>query len=394
MLTTIITVISLLLLLYFAWGVGFQFFLAVAGCSFRETGARNGNSVKKFRRFGIFIPAYREDGVIVDTARKALEQDYPKDYFEVIVIADHLKEDTLIRLRELPIRLIEINFQQSTKSRALNAALETYSAGHFDSILILDADNIMARDCLHQFNRGFDSGRLVLQGQRVPKNLDTPFSILDGASEAINNHLLCRGPAALGLSARLAGSGMAFDYDLFTLVMPHISAIGGFDKELELRLTRLGLNIGYVESALIYDEKVRNSRNFSRQRGRWIAAQFQYASRYLFGAVAGWWKEGNVDHLHKALQMVLPPRLLTPGILAAGAVLFGLLGLKALALAWGVVLVFNIATFMLALPSWMWKFQNLWALRLLPLAFLAAMYSLLLLGKAKRQFLHTPHSPS
>ena len=87
---------------------------------------------------------------------------------------------------------------------------------------------------LERINDRLNDGYRAIQGQRSYKNWDSPMGALDGLSEIVNTHILCKGHAVLGLSARLAGSGMAFEYDLFKDVMEEIDAIGGFDKEMEL----------------------------------------------------------------------------------------------------------------------------------------------------------------
>ena len=52
------------------------------------------NSDKK-RKILVLIPAYKEDIVIVDVARDALNQDYPRELYDVYVIADQLKKETI-----------------------------------------------------------------------------------------------------------------------------------------------------------------------------------------------------------------------------------------------------------------------------------------------------------
>jgi cellulose synthase/poly-beta-1,6-N-acetylglucosamine synthase-like glycosyltransferase len=46
---------------------------------------------EKMRRFAVFLPSYKEDKVILESARTALIQDYPAALYDVIVIADSLK---------------------------------------------------------------------------------------------------------------------------------------------------------------------------------------------------------------------------------------------------------------------------------------------------------------
>ncbi len=384
----LINFITLLLLLYFGWAVLYQLIFSVAGHFYRtpspgETG--------QYRRIAVLIPAYREDAVIVEVARRTREQDYPSDKYSVTVIADSLQPATLLALRELPIRVIEVAFAKSTKSKALNRTLEQLPAEDYDIALILDADNEMAPGFLQRINLSFERGASVVQGQRMPKNLDTPMSVLDGASESINNHILCAGHRALGLSARLAGSGMAFDYTLFREVMPQVKAIGGFDKELELRLTQRGVVINYDAEARILDEKVRDTEVFSNQRSRWIQAQFSYAKTFFQPALCSLFQSGNRDFFNKALQMWLPPRLLTPGILGLAAGISLLLGSTSYALIWSGLLAGNLLSFALGTPGYLFKARHRSALWQLPAAFLATLGSLLKARRAAARFVHTPH---
>lgn len=385
---TTLTLLSGLVLAYFAFGAGYQLFFAVAGLFYSQEDRRIGSSRY---RIAVLIPAYREDAVIVSTARQALEQDYPSHLFDVIVIADSLQHETLSALKALPVKLVEVAFEQSTKSKAINHALGQMPETGYDILAILDADNVMAPGFLARLAGNFERGQQVVQGQRAAKNADTPMAILDGASEAINNHILCKGQRVMGFSARLAGSAMAFDYALFRQVMPQIDAVGGFDKELELRLLQRRRPIGYDDEAIVYDEKVRREADFSRQRSRWIAAQFYYARRFFPLAFWLWLKEGNGDFMNKAIQMLLPPRLITPGVLLLGALAHLLAGAYGLAALWGGVLLANLLTFMLAMPGYIWRAPYRQALLRLPRAFFYALQSMLRLKHARRYFINTPH---
>lgn len=386
--TAAFALLSGLVLAYLAFGSGYQLFFAIAGLFYRQEARIIAPSR---RRIVVLIPAYREDAVIVSTARQALAHDYPSHLFEVAVIADGLRRETLDALRALPVTLVEVAFEQSTKSRAINQALCRMPENACDMLVILDADNVMAPGFLARLADHFDRGFLAVQGRRAPKNADTPMAVLDGASEAINNHILCKGQRALGFSARLAGSAMAFDYALFRQVMPQVDAIGGFDKELELRLVQRRLCIGYDDEAIVYDEKVRREADFSRQRSRWIAAQFQYARRFFPSAFRAWLREGNGDFMNKAVQMLLPPRLITPGVLTLGTLAHLLAGAYGLAAGWGAVLSANLLAFLLAMPAYMWRAPYRQAFLRLPRAFFYALQSLLRLKYARRHFINTPH---
>ena len=98
----------------------------------------------KLKKMAVLIPGYKEDAVILDVARKALQQDYPPSLYDVVVIADSFQKDTLERLSHLPIKVIEVSFEKSTKSKALNKAMANLSDS-YDVAVVLDADNIMAK---------------------------------------------------------------------------------------------------------------------------------------------------------------------------------------------------------------------------------------------------------
>ncbi|PKN14824.1 MAG: hypothetical protein CVU67_03650, partial [Deltaproteobacteria bacterium HGW-Deltaproteobacteria-24] len=77
--------------------------------------------------------------------------------------------------------------QNDFDAKALNKAFEQLS-NDYDIAIILDADNLMEKDFLHQMNSAFSHNIKAVQGHRMAKNMNTPFAILDSVSEEINNH--------------------------------------------------------------------------------------------------------------------------------------------------------------------------------------------------------------
>jgi cellulose synthase/poly-beta-1,6-N-acetylglucosamine synthase-like glycosyltransferase len=344
---------------------------------------------EKMRRFAVFLPSYKEDKVILESARTALIQDYPAALYDVIVIADSLKPETVAKLRELPINTIEVTFDVSTKAKALNYAIGQI-ANNYDVALILDADNIMASDFITKINATFDLGYQVVQGHRTAKNTNSPTAILDAISEEINNHILRKGHRALGLSSALIGSGMAFEYQLFRNVMLEIHAIGGFDKELEMRLLKQGVTFDYIDDAIVYDEKVQNAEVFEKQRTRWIAAQFKYLKQNFVSGIIYLFK-GNIDYANKVFQALLPPRIILLGMLMFFSFVSLFSGDKAfmqLAIGQLFLLIF---TFYISTPDFLKKLITWKEISLLPSLFFRFIRAILKMGEAKKKFLHTPH---
>ncbi|RIJ43186.1 glycosyltransferase [Pontibacter oryzae] len=348
-------------------------------------------------RFLVLIPAYREDGVILHTAREALKQVYPQELYRVAVIADSLQPETILKLRELPIETVEVQFEISTKSKSINAALKTIT-GTFDHTLVLDADNVMAPDFLAQMDVYAQQGEQAIQGHRVAKNQNTGFAVLDGLSEEINNHIFREGHRALGLSAALIGSGMSFSYDYFRDLMHSIEAVGGFDKELELKLLRNGTRIAYATEAYVYDEKVQQAEVFGNQRRRWLSAQFHYLGAYFTSGVYHLLAKGNVDYMDKIVQFVLLPRVILSGLILLLAFLSGALHVVAGyamypgTAFWGGLLLGNVAAMLLSVPKKFYRLQTLKAVLHLPKAFLIFLLTIFRLKGANKRFIHTPHT--
>ena len=352
---------------------------------------------QKQRKFAVLIPGYKEDAVIVDVAQQALKQTYPSDLFEVIIIADSFQETTLSQLKTLPLRVVEVSFEKSTKSKALNKAMEVIG-NDYDIALILDADNIMEREFLEKINASFNQGYKVVQGHRIAKNTNTSFAILDAVSEEVNNHIFRKGHRVLGLSSALIGSGMAFDYFFFKKMMSEVKAVGGFDKELELELLRKRIKIEYLHEALVLDEKVQKSEVFANQRKRWLSAQFVYFRRYVWAGLKELVTKGNIDFFDKVYQMISPPRVLLLGLVVVLTSLYLILELVTSpnilmvpSFMWYATLGFTVLAFAFSIPKNYYNQKTLKAVLTLPKAFFLMFLSLFKLKGANKKFIHTQH---
>lgn len=347
----------------------------------------------KQNRFLVLFPAYKGDGVIVNSIRKNFNQNYPRSHYDLFVIADHLKQETISELRKDQAEVLEVHFENSTKSKSLNAALNAVDPSRYDYAVIMDIDNIMHPDFLLNMNDALAKNSLIVQGHRVAKNMDTDMAVLDALSEEINNSIFRKAHVHVGLSSALIGSGIAMRFEEFKALMNEIKAVGGFDKEMEVRLLKAGHKIAYAENALVYDEKVQNTKVFENQRKRWLAAQFHYLQLYFFDSAKDLLKKGNFDYFNKVLQFLLLPRVLLLGVcmmLAVFALLFPSLILnRNNALGSPFVVLFSLY---LATPGYLRNKRSLQALRQIPITVWVLFKTLFRLKGANKTFIHTPHS--
>jgi cellulose synthase/poly-beta-1,6-N-acetylglucosamine synthase-like glycosyltransferase len=217
---------------YFFYVATYNFLLSIAG---HIKSPDSNQDFSEQRRYLILIPAYKEDLVIEQTIVKALKLNYAKSHYNIVVIADSLKEHTHEKLKSLPITLFSISVQNPTKVKAIQFALDNIKES-YDAMVILDADNHIDPEFLSMADGMFNLGHKVVQGRRRIKNPNSDLAYLDGLSEVINTHINRKGCYNLGLSASIAGSGFVVDYALGKSIFKRLNSVGGFDKEFELQV--------------------------------------------------------------------------------------------------------------------------------------------------------------
>ncbi|MBW9276420.1 glycosyltransferase family 2 protein [Bacteroides fragilis] len=362
----------------------------------------------KLHRIAVFFPAYKEDKVIIDSVRSFLEQDYPKEMYDVYVISDHMQDSTNEALRQLPIRLLTATYEDSSKAKALLLAIRAIQedgkasglsdyrlAYMYDIAVVMDADNVTVPGFLSEVNRAYSAGVKSMQAHRVGKNLNTDIALLDGVSEEINNGFFRKGHNVLGLSAGLAGSGMAFQYSWYYEAVDQLKTAGE-DKELELLLIEYEMHTVYLDHLPVYDEKTQKKENIKNQRRRWMAAQFSILLRALrfvrdVKEDAGWWRWWpEPDLTNKIVQWMLPPRLVQLTAVFGLTLLATLVNWQA-APKWWVLSAAQVAAMFIPVPARLLNGRLLKALMQVPSLALGTIANLFRLKGANKKFIHTEH---
>jgi len=381
----VISVVDFLLFILFGVPVCYLAFFAFASVYRKPEPEPTSETPHSFL---ILIPAFKEDGVILDCVDACLKQDYPKDRFDVVVIAEGMNAETLERLGNLPIIVKNITLKKRTKAKALNKGMKDFTG--YDVALVLDADNIIEVNLLQKFNAMFNRGATIVQGHRTAKNHNNSIALLDAMSEEINNSIFRRGHYNLGLSSALIGSGMAFRFDQFKSIMTHVDVVGGFDKELEhIYLMNKG-KIHYLHHAMILDEKIQKSDHFAQQRRRWMAAQIEHLERFFPLFMLGV-RQKNIDFCDKVFQMLLLPRILILGGVAFSTILFNTIDPGDMGHKWYYLLLLMLLALFIAIPRKLVSKKLMVALFTLPKIFVIVFLNMFKLRQANERFIHTPH---
>ena len=337
-------------------------------------------------RYLILFPAYKEDRVIKNAVEQFLMQDYPKNLYTVVVISDHMQDETNEYLRKLPITLLTPSFEKSSKAKDMQYAIE-HIQGKFDNVVVLDADNVVRPEFLSQLNI-LCSVYDAIQCHRCAKNANNDVAVLDGASEEINNTIFRKAHNRLGMSSALIGSGMCFSYDLFKQNVFKLSTAGE-DREMEALLLHQEVFIKYAPDIHVFDEKVSSQDNFQRQRMRWMTAQIQSLLSNL-PKIPGAIIHGKINFIDKTIQQALIPRSILIVLLASISIIMTIIVPEWCEKWWLLFILLAISLF-IAIPKEI-RFRSLSKVLTIPGLVLRMIKNILHIDHKNTDFIHTEHT--
>lgn len=384
MFSEIIHIIDILLWIFVAGSVFYVALFALASLfpEKKETTLTNA----PLSKFLILFPAYNEDKVIINSVEQFLQQTYPKENYQVVVISDHMQPETNRLLSTYSITLLTPTFEKSSKAKAMQYAINNL-VDHYDYVVILDADNIVSKEFLLQLNNLCQVGYQAIQCHRCAKNSDNDIAVLDGVSEEINNTLFRKAHNNIRLSSALIGSGMCFQYELFKKNVFDLKTAGE-DREMEALLLSQKVFIKYAPDIYVYDEKVKSQTNFQRQRMRWMTAQVQSLLSMLPQipkAIAN----GNINYIDKTMQQALIPR----SILITGIGMVSLLTTlfaPTWCIKWWILFGVLAVSLFIAIPPQL-RIGSFSKILTIPILVMHLLSNILHINRKNTDFIHTTH---
>ena len=276
-------------------------------------------------RFAVLVPAHDEASVVAATVESLVAQDHPASHFSVNVVADNCSDDTAAVARSSGARVYERHDPDDPgKGSALNWLIGQVGLDDVDVVVIVDADTIADPGMLAAFDRAFDAGAKVAQGDYGVLDPEANSAVaLRYAALACRHRLRPLGRTRLGASCGLYGNGMAFRSD----VMRSRSWSGHLveDAEFQLELLLDGIDVTYCPDARIVAEMPTSWGGAVTQHQRWELGRAQLVRRFApalaRAAVTG---RGRVDRVRRRaaadalIDLAVPPlSLLVAAQLAA-----------------------------------------------------------------------------
>lgn len=285
-------IIVILLLLYLTPATIYLLVLAVAYFVVQEPEAVK---APKLNHFAILVPAHNEELLISRLCESLLGISYPKELFEVYIIADNCNDSTEEICASYPVQVLSRNDpSRRGKGFALNWGLDRIPLKKVDAVFIVDADNIVDPNLLDELNKLVNKGEQAIQCYNgVGNRANSWFTQLLFVSRTIGNLLYHHSKYKLGLSSYLMGNGLCFTAPLLQK-KGWTAFTAGEDWEYYIHLIEDGIKIGFAKNAKVFHQESRSLDQATSQRLRWSSGRFrvlrQLGFRLFFkGLIRGDW---------------------------------------------------------------------------------------------------------
>ncbi len=240
-------------------------------------------SEDEFPKVTLICCAWNEERVIERKIKNYLEQDYPRDKLEIVIV-DNGSDDKTGEIckkyaREGLIKLIRLEKHAELKATALDYAIKNFSKG--EVIAHVDADGLCKKDWLR---------RIV--SDLYLENADAVCGKIFCGNYYRNVLAGCRGIEDLWMywilpfaRYRLTGQGhiIGANYAVRRKSLEEVGFHGEKtlveDSELMLKLIASGKKVA-VSSASVWQEEVETLSDYLKQRKRWYGGAWQVSKAY------------------------------------------------------------------------------------------------------------------
>lgn len=285
------------------------FFIALAGMKRRKE--------KKYytpeKTFAVAIPAHNEAAVLAKLVDSLHQQGYPRELFDIFVIADNCTDNTA-EVGRAHGAIVYERFDDERRSKPY--ALEWFFAQlwqrerQYDAVVMFDADNLVSPNFLMEMNSQLAQGKQVIQGYLDTKNPDDSIITLYYAiAYWYMNRTWQLGKKNLGLANALGGTGVCIETAILRELGWGVTSLTE-DLEFTMKAVLNGVKPTFAWDARVYDEKPTGFQASWRQRLRWMRGHWDVAFEYVPPLMRKALVDRDIVAFDSALYLLQPSRLL------------------------------------------------------------------------------------
>ena len=310
---------------------------------------------EKKNKFMAIIPAHNESAVVVNLIESLKRQDYPKELFDIYVIADNCTDNTAQLAKDAGAIVYErFDEEHKTKGYALNWFLQQKikENADYDAFCVFDADNIVDVNFIKNMNIKLCQGEEVVQGYRDIKNpTDSWVSSGYALFYWTMNRFYHLARYNIGLSPLINGTGFMVKFDV---IKPEGWNTNTLTEDIEFSLKRIikGRRLGWAREAIVYDEQPVGFKQSWSQRSRWTIGHIQCLKEYTKPLAVAVKEKKTVMNFDGLLYMLgsIPMFVLTLALLGMNFIIYAGSGMTSVDLIIN-ILRYLIPTFLLPIGT-------------------------------------------
>lgn len=289
----------------------------------RVFGARMGNDLSQRLypplgqgrwRFAVLVPAHNEEMLIGRLLDSLAAQDYPRDRFDVHVVADNCDDQTADIAQDRGAQAYErLDPSRRGKGYALQWLLEQVRHKEqkvekvYDAFVVLDADSVVTPNFLRGLEARLESGSQVVQAYYATLNPHaSQIAGLRYAALAALHYVRPLGRLLLGLSCGLKGNGMCFaspvlerfSWESFTLAE---------DVEFHLTLMESGIRVDFAPEVTVLSDMPVTLGQAESQNERWERGRLYLLRERIPALIRTAMQHRSAIQLDAAAEQLIPP---------------------------------------------------------------------------------------
>lgn len=280
------------------------------------------------KTFAVIVPAHNEARVVGQLVDSLHQQGYPRELYDVFVIADNCTDETaeVVRSRGA-VALERFDEERRGKQHAVEWCLQQIWSmkRQYDAVVMIDADNLVSPNFLLEMNSLLCQGKLVIQGYLDTKNPDESLmSQYYAIAYWYTNRVWQLSRTNIGLANALGGTGMCIDTEVLKRLGWGMHSVTE-DLEFQMKCVMNGIKPYFAWDARVYDEKPNQFGASWRQRVRWMRGHWDVAFEYTLPLLKRAVTKFSLVSFDAALYLLQPSRVLMQYfVLAMFAISFAL----------------------------------------------------------------------
>jgi cellulose synthase/poly-beta-1,6-N-acetylglucosamine synthase-like glycosyltransferase len=221
-------------------------------------------------RVAVIVPAHNEVANITSCVQSLLSAERLDMQVAVYVIADNCTDDTALVAQDTGANVLtRTNEAERGKGYALHFAFTSLEPLHYDCLLVVDADTVVATNFIVAAAGALRDGAYAVQTRYLVRNLEEGIRTrLMGLALRAFNVVRSLGRERLGLSVGILGNGFGLRSETLKAV-PYLASSVVEDLEYHLTLVQSGYRVKFVNETTVFGEMPVRGEGVKTQRSRW-----------------------------------------------------------------------------------------------------------------------------